>query len=1369
MNVNWKFSLLGAVFFVLHFSGLLLAQNPNFSFNYLSSLDGLSNNSVTAVLEDSRGFLWMATRDGLNRFNGYSFKQFKWNVDDNNTLPDNHILCLAEDKSDNLWVGTNQSGMARYNVVEERFHRYYPIENDVTSIPGKFIRKIKVDSKNGVWIGTDKGLAKYNPDSENFRRFSFPQNDGRREGTADVRDILQTSDNEIVVQCNLGLFKVNLTTNILTKFEFPQLPFNPELFKQEIPLLFDRSDNIWLGSLNGLIKYNIITHQFKHYRHSETDTKSISSNHFSSVIQDKKGNIWIGTKDGGVNLYNSRTDNFTVLKVAKNKRKGLSCNGINQIYEDSHRNLWFSTQEAGITYVNVSNSYFEYFDNDPFDDRSISHNIINTFYEDIGGMIWVCPDDGILNKMVSPNEFVKYKLKAEYEFPSILGVVPNGENKFLITGWGVGLYEFDKLNNSFKDLMKGIEINGKPLFRNIKGIGTDLKGNVWLASHHVGGLIVYSPAENKFYNEANPGPFDPDLMKVPYSVSMIQDHKKRIWIVSYAGIFMFDGHFHAYHNRPDNRSTLGSDYAYTLFEDKSGQLWVGNSSGLEKIIENKDSISFERLNTSYPFPNNIKGILQDNRGYLWLSSNSELTQFHPETKQIRHYRINKDLPNPEFFERSCLRASNGEMYFGGTSGFFRFHPDSIAKNITVEKVYFTDFLLFNKSEKVNSPNSPLKKSIFETTKIELDYDQSVIGFEYAALNFNPYKTVEYAYKMEGFDKEWYYAGEKRSVTYTNLPNGEYIFKVKLVDGTEISDAPGAEVKLIIHPPLWRTNLAYVLYIILIIGMLYLFRLAVLNREKLKNELQREKLNMENIREANFMKMRFFVNVSHEIRTPLTLIKAPLERLMQSEALLADKESKYHLDLIEKNSDRLLKMVNQLMDYKKLEDGKLVLETSHEDIILFCKNTWAAFSTLANQKKITYTFHSQLDTKKMAFDTEKLDKILSNLLTNAFKFTQEFGQVSVIISSRISKDKPEMIEIAVKDNGIGIKEKDLGQIFDRFYSSTYMKDAKIEGTGIGLTIAKELAELHKGDILVRSKYGEGAEFIIQLPIIKHESTIQNNEVQGVDFVINTVYESSIHEIDAKIDPEVEENKPTILVVEDDKGLREFIKCVLEPNYKIILAVNGEEGLRKASLEIPNLVLSDVMMPVMDGYELCKTIKTDERTSHLPVILLTARHSQEHQLEGFDAGADDYILKPFSVAILRSRVQNLLNNRNKIIEKFKTGKSLYFEPEAVDNKDTKFIQSIIDLVLENISDENINADYIAKKLLISRSRVYLKIEAMTGQTVNEFIRNIRLKKSLRLLEQKNMTVTEVAHAVGFSSQSYYTRSFKKLYGFAPKEAI
>jgi signal transduction histidine kinase/DNA-binding response OmpR family regulator len=990
---------------------------------------------------------------------------------------------------------------------------------------------------------------------------------------------------------------------------------------------------------------------------------------------------------------------------------------------------------------------------------------VNTFFEDKDGIVWIGTGDGTLNKLINHNNFIKFPLKNVSTTHNLLGIISGGSKNLYITGWGIGLYEFNTITNTFTDRMKYVKTKGNSPSKNIKGLSLDSKGNVWLATHNEFGLFVYDPQKDSFYNATSPGPFNKDLLSVPYPLKMQVDNKKRIWIASCTGLYMFDSIFHAYKSLSADSSTLSSDYTYTLFEDHNGQIWIGNSNGLDKMIEKDGKIKFERMGYKYPIPNNIKGILQDKKGYLWLSSNLELTQFHPESKKIKHFKINRDLPSQEFFERSCLMSSSGEMYFGGSSGFFRFIPDSISNYKSESKVYIIDFLLFNKPQSPNTPASPLKKSILETKVIELKYDQSVISFEYVAPNFDQFKSFNYAYKMEGFDKDWYYSGEKRSVTYTNLPQGEYIFKVTTVDGNEPLSENYTEIRIKIHPPFWRTNLAYSVYFAFILFLMYLFRWVILNREKLRNEIRLEKINIKNIRENELMKMRFFTNISHEFRTPLTLIKGPLEKLSDSSNKTSVEDRNYYLKLIHTNTDRLINMVNQLMDYRKLEAGSLVLEPSQGDIVEFCRNTWAAFSLMANQKHIQYTFQSQIESLNM-------DKIISNLLSNAFKFTADYGLISLSIA--ITKNEmilesfhPEILEITIKDNGIGISEMNLPHIFERFYSVSKTINGKTEGTGIGLALVKELTELHKGRITVQSTDGEGAEFIIHLPLISHDYQKQNGALHEQELRITFKTEIINSDIDKTIDGNKDAKRYKILIVEDDDELRIFIKKELQKEYDLLLAKNGDEGLRMAFFDIPDLILSDVMMPKMDGFELCKTIKEDERTSHIPIILLTARHSQEKQFEGFEAGADDYILKPFSLELLKIRIRNLITIRQEIIEKFKHGTSLNFNDERIENKDRILLQSFIDLILENINNENLNADFIANKMNISRSVVYIKIEALSGQTVNEFIRNIRLKKSIRFLGQDSLSISEIAYEVGFTSHSYFTRSFTKHFGISPKD--
>lgn len=1362
-----KFDIVKALLFLLLVHNNLYGQVSNFNIANLTTEDGLSNNHVTAVLEDSKGFIWIATADGLNKWNGYEFEVFKKENDNPNSLPGNFILNLAEDRAKNIWIGTNNAGLVKYNVSEEKFYRYGTIAGDENSLPGNIIRCITVDDQNNIWVGTNYGIAKYDPVQDNFKRFQFPEGMSLR-SSVDIRRIIQIDDESLIIQNGLGLFTLNLKNELIQKmgYEFPA--YNEQLFTQNEPICLDSHHNVWVGTTEALIKYNTKTREVKKYRHDDKDKNSISSTTFSFIFEDSGQNIWIGTSNRGVNRYNPETDDFTVIQEDTYKGNSLTNNIITNIYEDSNSNIWFATQEGGVNYFNYKAEQFEYFVYNHLDPGSVSSNKIGSLYEDAEGNIWVGTKDGGLNKFIRKKKsFERYFINTAFVSPSILAIEYQVDNSLFVTGWEMGLYAFNTISGESTNLMSGVEIDNRPLSINIKGMKMDSKGNVWLATHEKSGMLVYDPLLEKFYNAADPGPYDKDLLSIAYAVSIVEDSKKRLWIVSYAGLYMYDSVLHALNHVPSNPNTLSSDYNFDLFEDSAGNIWVGNANGLDKIVEQDGKLVVERYNDIHQLPTNIKGILEDNSGNLWLSSNREITKFNPKSGKIKQYAITNEMPNQEFYERSRLKSANGEMYFGGINGFLRFHPDSLQESEIIPKVHIVDFQLFNKSQKVNAENSPLTKTISETKEINLSYNQSVLTFEFVGLNFNPYRQLEYAYMMEGFDNQWYFVGEKRFATYTNLPPGSYNFRVQLVENNILQDG-GASINLNISPPIWKTKGAYLLYVILIALILYFFRKSILYRAQLKNELKLEKLERKNIMETNLMKLRFFTNVSHEFRTPLTLIKAPIEKLVQTAGQLDKEEQKYQFELIESNTNKLLNLVNQLMDYRKLEAGSLVLEPSQGDIVEFCRKEWAVFCVLAEKAHITYDFHSEIKSQIMTFDADKLDKIISNLLSNAFKNTNEHGHISLRLEREYADQEEThgFINLIVKDDGVGIPQNDLPQLFQRFYSVRRRENSEIKDTGIGLALSKELAELHGGEISVESTRGAGAIFKLRLPFEHHDDKSGNIHIEA-DKAMKM--DKSDKQIETKVFGQVKSEKDKILIVEDDDDLRLFLQKEFLASFDVVLAKDGEEGLNKAFSDAPNIIISDVTMPNMDGFEFCKNIKSDERTSHIPLILLTARHSQEKQLEGLESGADDYVTKPFNFELLRTRINNLLSSRQELMNKFKNSTGLTFDAENVEGNDRNLIQSIIDIVLENIEEEKINADFIAERVNMSRSLVYLKIEALTGQSVNEFVRNIRLKKSIQLLRDNTMNITEVAYAVGFSSQSYFTRSFVKQFGVSPKKFL
>ncbi|MCH7403366.1 two-component regulator propeller domain-containing protein [Belliella kenyensis] len=1345
-------------FLLLSFGQNLLAQQDNYIIKSLTIEGGLSNNHVTSVLEDSKGFIWVATYDGLNRWNGYGFEIFKKDSNDPNSISGNFIYSLAEDRKGNIWIGTNNAGLVRYNLAEDRFYRYYTEPGSENSIPGNIIRCLKVDLNGNVWIGTNYGLAKYQSGTDDFKRYSFPTGMSN-DLVLDTRRIIDSNSIEIIVQNSLGIFTLNTENDLVNKLSLKVKGFDDLKISHTSPIFFDSYENLWIASSKGLIKRDSAG-SVEVFENQPNNPRSLSSNSISQIFEDSKKNLWIGTTNKGLNLYDRLQGEFVVFRESNILDNDISNDIITHITEDSHSNLWVATQEGGVNVLSKNQSPFMFFSHNHQDKFSLSSNKIGSIWEDKNGIVWIGTKEGGINKYSqSTNTFDRYHLNTPAHASSVLGIVCADSEKLFAAGWDMGLYSFDKRNGRFEDLMKGRGAGVKSLSTNVKGLLRDSKGNVWLATHEKKGITVYDAKSDQFYNADNVGDFDPILLGVEYAVSFMEDSKGRLWIVTYAGIYMYDHKVHNIKHVENNSETLSSNYCFDIMEDSKGNIWVGSAGGIDQIFVKDDGLVAKRWNDVEDLPINIKGLLEDDRGDFWLSSNQGLTKWSHQNSQIKHYRINKEIPNQEFYERSRLKSKAGELYFGGIHGLLKFHPDSLIDQENSPRVYVVDFQLFNKSQKVGMEDSPIKKSIIETNFIELSHDQSVMTFEFAGLDFRPFQRLEYAYKMEGFDEEWYFVGEKRFATYTNLPSGSYTFKVQLAEGSELKDS-GVAIEILIHPPFWLTPWAYFAYFCFIIAVFYFFRKSILYRAQLRNELKLEKIQIKNVTETNLMKLRFFTNVSHEFRTPLTLIKAPIEKL-KSENTLGDEEKQYHFDLIQRNTDKLLKLVDQLMDYRKMEAGSLVLETSQGDIVAFANKVWAIFEVLAAKKHITYTFESKVQKIHMTFDADKLDKIISNLLSNAFKNTKEHGHITLIVDLlEVENESEKLVSISVKDNGVGIPKKDLKRIFERFYSAQQNEEDASSGTGIGLALSQELAELHNGKITVTSKKGEGSVFSLLIPL--NVQSVSQKPTNKVD-----VIQEYKQEHDANVHNLKKTSLSRILVLEDDTELAEFIANELKDSYEVLLAKNGVEGLRMATLDMPQLIISDITMPEMDGLEFCKKIKEDELTSHIPVILLTARYAQDVKLEGLKSGADDYIVKPFNLEILKSRVSNLLNSRKELAKKFRESQSFEFDANSIEDSDGKLIQSIIDIILQNIEQEKINADFIAERVNMSRSLVYLKVEALTGQSVNEFVRNIRLKKSMQLLKESSKNITEIAYAVGFSSQSYFSRSFVKQFGISPKE--
>ncbi|MDA3928426.1 MAG: triple tyrosine motif-containing protein, partial [Prolixibacteraceae bacterium] len=906
-------------------------QNSNFGkikFNYLTSTNGLTNNYVTDVLEDNRGFLWFSTSDGLNKWDGYKMQTFRFDPNNKNSLSNNFILTIAEDNSNNLWIGTNQKGVVRYNYHEEKFYRYVSDLNNPSSIQSTYIRDIFVDKKGTVWIGSDLGLCKYDSDTDLFKRIKFNPDSNIEL----INRIYSVTDSSVLFQTNQGLFTFHLDKNAFSPFvidiEIPDL--------YTAPLCFTKSNELWIGSSMGLFRYDLANK--KHQLYTQQNIDEITSCNFSWIYEDADENIWIGSENSGISIYQPPIDKFYKYESGILDGNFLSDNIITSVYEDSHANLWIATKEGGLSYFNKGDNIFQYYEYLPNHPIELMNPKVSSFVEDTEKNIWIGTGGGGLHKIdASTNRIKQYQFENESIAPNILDMIEFDDYLYL-TGWGTGLVKFNKKTGIFREVSGQANTYPTKAPLNIKGMGLDIDGNIWLAVHNKEGLYVYSTSNNQFYNSLNPGEFNQQLLNAPYSVDIMQDSKNRIWVASYSSLYMYDGEYHEFKTNIDDSSSISSNYIYDICEGSDSSIWIGSTMGLDRLIESPKGFHFERVSKKFSLPQNVKGIEASNNENIWISSNTGLTQFNYQTKEKHHYFLNKNIQGQEFNERALFKSSKGEIFLGSNYGFYRFSPDSINVANDNPKIYITDFKIFNESQKPNNENSPLTASILDTHEISLSHNQSALSFNYVAINFNNLVNIDYAFKLEGFEENWNYVGNQLFANYTNLEPGEYTFRVKAITGNQMNEEPEAFLKITIEPPFWATTFAYILYIILSLLIIFIIQWTIINRINLKNELRLEKLRIHNANETNLMKLRFFTNISHEFRTPLTLIQAPIEKLLNKDAAIDDEERNYHYKMIKNATSKMLRMVNQLMDYRKFEAGSLVLEPSQGDFIGFCKKT-----------------------------------------------------------------------------------------------------------------------------------------------------------------------------------------------------------------------------------------------------------------------------------------------------------------------------------------------------------------------------------------------------------------------------------------------
>jgi signal transduction histidine kinase/ligand-binding sensor domain-containing protein/DNA-binding response OmpR family regulator len=1359
---------------------VMVFPQPNFQFQRINSELGLSANTVTRITQDSKGFLWIGTLEGLNRYDGYNFKIFKHNPDYSTSIGANSIYSIFEDKSGTLWIGTFDGGLNKFDSDKEVFIRYVNDEKDHNSISNNKVYAICEDGNNSLWVGTANGLNKFNKKTGKFTRYF--QND------SDQNSLSSSIISSLIYDDKTNVLWIGTKSGGLTKFDLSQNKFfryqpdekNPfSVSENFINYLFkDASGVIWLGTFGGgLNKFDEKENKFIVYKKSGGH-HYIPTDFVLSIGSDNSGNLLLGTYEDGLIILNPKTNKFVSYDHNVADPESIGDNLIQDIYKDKRGLIWLATWTSGVNKI-ITNKNFLHFKHNASNKNSLSGNGVTAICEDRDGIVWIGTELNGLNSFdMTSGNFTNYlhdpNNKYSIASDGVSDIKEDREGNLWIVTDGYGFCRFDKKNNrSISYQNNPLDSNSLPIDQ-VSVLIEDKYGDLLIGTFGAG-LIKFDKKKNTF-TKIKYNPDEPDDITAAGIYSLYDDSKGLIWIGTYSnGLFIYDrksGKSKWYYNIPGDFESLSDNIVSSILTSKDGSVWIGTSNGLNKFDPIKGK--FKRITEFDGLPNNtIYGILEDDQGGLWISTNKGLSRYNPTTGTFRNYNKRDGLQDDEFNQWACFKGKSGNLYFGGINGFNVFNPALIKESDFKPPLVFTNFLLFNKPVSIGYDShlnrTILNSSLNEMTEINLTHEDYVFSLEFAALDYIIPHNIKYAYKLEGFDKEWTYVNSnRRFATYTNLSQRAYTFKVKSTNSDGVWNEPGRSLAIIIHPPWWKTGWAFSAYGLILIFIIYLIRAYDLKRQRLKHQLDLEHEHAEKLEEVDRIKSRFFANISHEFRTPLTLILGPAEQILSNHA---GDVAKKNAGLIKKNANNMLNLINQLLDLSRLDSGRLELKAANQNLIPFLKGMVMSFESIAIMKSIKFNLNVTEDELIVCFDREKMETIIKNLLSNAFKFTPIGKEISV----SLLKENENSITLKVRDTGIGISKEQLPKIFDRFYQVNSAHTREHGGTGIGLALVKELVELHHGSISVDSKLGEWTEFKIILPIGKEhfieQEVVENDNqlpiekltIDKTEFIHSTNHNSNLENLRT--------NKNIVLIVEDNRDVRDFIKDSLGDEYHFEEAENGEEGITKAEEFIPDLIISDVMMPKMDGNEMTRRLKSDHKTSHIPIIMLTAKSGQEYRIEGLETGADDFLTKPFDAKELHIRIKNLISLRKKLQEIYcsNTITSLAKSKHKLKGIDIQFMDRILKVVDEHISEEEFTIEDFGHEVGMSRSQMFRKIKALTGKSCSVYLRSVRLARAKNMLQNHEANISEIAYSVGFGSPSYFARCFKEEFGYAPSELV
>ena len=1318
-----------------------------FPINQLSVNEGLSHSDVNIFTQDHSGFIWMGTNNGLNRFDGYDFHVYKNDFNDSNSLPNNRITSILTDSQNRIWIATESNYIAYYNPKSNNFvvipinqkgslgyathiiqdaagkiwfttnrNELFTLEEENGKFkPSAVLHAFESDIvsieyyQSFIWISaTDEGLWRIKDSSKKVERF----------GDRIFRNTysLNTYEDELWVSAPEGIFVVN------KKLEIKQL-FN-QFLEEVSALVVDYKNNIWLGHRNGglLLLEKTLSGTYRE-KARYTATNSLSTNVVNDLIIDSFDILWIGTSGGGTHYIDLRAKPF---KLINKENSNIPDNYVTAIAAQDG-NLWIGTRN-GLLLHDEQNGL----------SHIVTNDHISSLFLDENGLLWVGKRFNGVSLYKNEKLIRSFTTATNPDFPSneVIGINKDNLGRLWVVTFNDGIVIIDK-NNS---------------------VLTSFNQSNFLPTNHLNSIYF----DKEKLNLGWIGSKDHGLFKITYDDTTVNVLKN-------------------YRFNTTDGNSLSSDYVWPILKSSSGDLWVGTiGGGLNRMIEEGNQTCFKRFTTKDGLPDNdVETLLEDGIGNLWIGGRG-LTRFAPDKEQFINYDFNDGLQSNSFKVGSAFKNDYGILYFGGISGLNYFNPRLITTNPYKPKVCFDGLKILNKTvhigDKVND-RIILEKALTYTTQLALKHSENEFTIELLGIHYSNPKKNRYAYKLDGYMDDWAYVNaDERKITFANLPAGDYTLRAKVANRDGLwSDIKSLPIK--ISPAWWATWWSKVIYVLLFLSALYLYKLFVNRQSALKNNLVMAEKEMNLTSE----KIKFFTNISHEIRTPLTLINSQVEDILDAKFSSERQEGKFVI--IRNNVNRLLNLTNLLLDFRKMESGNLKLKAAEGNFSIYAKEIFSFFLSLAEKKNIDYTYKSEPENIHLTFDRDNFEIIITNLISNAFKYTKDHSAIGVhlkavgneneagIFENKGSKKKllDNYLEITIEDNGMGMSHEDLDKIFDRYYQVRNHNSLSIQGTGIGLSLVKGLVELHGGEIEVESSENIGSKFIVKIPFGQQHLKPQ--------FLIKEFKKSDHTSFYSENSPVVDEVpiekdqsallKRRILIVEDNIEIQNYLFEHFKNSFKVLQALNGEKGLLKARKYTPDIIISDVMMPKMDGLEMLKNLKNDPDLSYIPVILLTARTANLYEFEGIDTGAQDYITKPFSIKILKGKVNNILLAREKYQQYYKSRVLNESSSVVLPNSEQKFFDKITNIVLENLLNEDFSVKMLVEKMGMSQSSCYKRIKELTGRSAVQFIRDVRLKKAGELLKENSYNVSEVAFMVGINDIQYFRKKFKEHYGCNPSQ--